>query len=601
MRKRATLSDLDDAGASEVAFAAASATTRDRFSDLDAAKLRGGYYTPHDITVWLCRWAVRRAGDAVLEPSCGDGVFVVAAGQRLAALGALPDDVAAQLTAIEINAGEAAKARAALRLLLGSTAASDSQAGATATGGVHVTDFFAWHDANADQRFDAVVGNPPFIRYQSFPEPHRARAMQLMVEAGLTPNKLTNIWVPFVVGACSMLRPGGRLALVLPAELLQVTYAAQLRAFLTDRFARIDIVACNEMLFDRVEQEVVLLLADGAQAQRPESQPCRIALTEAPSVSDVVATEPAVLLAAAAAKTGLHDGEKWLKYFLSSTEIGFMRALRESRVVTPLATHARVDVGVVTGNNAFFVLTAAQVDALGIGEYMVPLVSRAAQLRGACLSATDWQALADDDGRVHLLHLRPQRGMTLSPELLRYIQDGETRRVNSGYKCSMRKPWYDIPAVWIPDGFLFRQIYDFPKVVLNQAGATATDTIHRFRTNGAEPQQIIAHTYSWLTAASAEIEGRSYGGGVLELEPSEAERLLMPVTLDGAMPLAECDRLVREGRHDSVFEENARTVLRDGLGLSRGDCAMLREIWTRMRARRLARGRSVGRAVSSPT
>ena len=87
-----------------------------------------------------------------------------------------------------------------------------------------------------------------------------------MTELGLKPNRLTNIWVPFVVAAAASLRPGGRLALVLPAELLQVSYAAQLRSFLIDRFSRIDIIACNELLFDKAEQEVVLLLADGALA-----------------------------------------------------------------------------------------------------------------------------------------------------------------------------------------------------------------------------------------------------------------------------------------------------------------------------------------------
>ena len=101
----------------------------------------------------------------------------------------------------------------------------------------------------------------------------------------------------------------------------------------------------------------------------------------------------------------------------------------------------------------------------------------------------------------------------------------------------------------------------------NQAGATSTDTIHRLKSKGAKPEHLIANTYTWLTAASAEIEGRSYGGGVLELEPTEAERLLVPAVLNGAMPLAESDRLARTGRLDQVLEENARTVLQGHIGL----------------------------------
>ncbi len=66
------------------------------------------------------------------------------------------------------------------------------------------------------------------------------------------------------------------------------------------------------------------------------------------------------------------------------------------------------------------------------------------------------------------------------------------------------------PSVWVPDGFAFRQIYDFPLMVLNSSGATSTDTIHRMRSHGAKPERLIANTYTWLTAASAEIEGRSF-------------------------------------------------------------------------------------------
>jgi adenine-specific DNA-methyltransferase len=148
-----------------------------------------------------------------------------------------------------------------------------------------------------------------------------------------------------------------------------------------------------------------------------------------------------------------------------------------------------------------------------------------------------------------------------------------------------------VPSVWTPDGFVFRQIYDFPRMVLNQAEATSTDTIHRLTCKAAKPEQVISNTYTWLTAASAEIEGRSYGGGVLELEPTEAERLLMPAKLNGAMPLTECDRLTRAGRLNDVLEENARIILMGHMGLPSGECDLLRRIWEKMRDRRLARRR----------
>jgi adenine-specific DNA methylase len=415
--------------------------------------------------------------------------------------------------------------------------------------------------------------------------------MAIMAEQGLSPNRLTNIWVPFVVTAIASLRPGGRLALVLPAELLQVTYAAQLRSFLTDHFASINIVTCNELFFAKAEQEVVLLLADNFLTTASEANTCGVTMTEARTLAEITSQPPSVVLANDQPKTVRHDHEKWLKYFLTEREITLMRTLRASAITTNLSDHASVDVGVVTGKNEFFVLTSAQVAELGLESYTIPLISRSAHLKGARVGKADWKAMASAGDRVHLLHLAPINGSKPSGALARYIRLGEDNEFHTGYKCSIRMPWYAVPSIWTPHGFLFRQIYDFPRMVLNKAGATSTDTIHRITCKGEKPERVISNTYTWLTAASAEIEGRSYGGGVLELEPTEAERLLMPAVLNGAMPLAECDRLTRAGRLDDVLEENARIVLMGHMGLPKADCFLLRDIWTKMRDRRMARRR----------
>ncbi|TIS88441.1 N-6 DNA methylase [Mesorhizobium sp.] len=568
--------------ARSVAIKASKARTHSgRFTNLEADKLRGGYYTSSQLADWLCSWAIRKGSDRVLEPSCGNGAFVAAAVRRLSEIGADADAISGQLRGIEIVGDEAAAARKLLRGAVGARAAEIVETG----------DFFAWWNSQPQPGFDAVVGNPPFIRYQTFPEPHRSRAMAIMESLGLTPNRLTNIWVPFVAAAAASLRPDGRMAFVLPAELLQVTYAAQLRSFLNDRFARIDIVACNELFFENAEQEVVLLLADGALARPSENNVCRMALTEMATVAEIVRQSPESLVSKAEHKTLRHENEKWLKYFLTTKEIEFMRALRASDVVTSLATHASIDVGVVTGKNEFFVLSGEQVRDLELERYTIPLVSRSAQLKGARVDRKDWSALAAAGDRVHLLDLKPLNGSRLTDALARYIRLGESKDVHTGYKCSIRTPWYAVPSIWTPDAFAFRQIYDFPRMVLNEAGATSTDTIHRLRSRGPKPERLIANTYTWLTAASAEIEGRSYGGGVLELEPTEAERLLVPAKLNGAMPLAESDRLTRKGRLDDVLEENARVVLQGHLGLSKRDCQTLQTIWTKMRDRRMARRR----------
>ena len=549
---------------------------------LDPEKLRGGYYTPPQLASWLCKWAIRKTTDRVLEPSCGDGVFLSAAMERFEAVGEVSkSSIASRIKGIEVNPEEAEKARQRVVHSLGEGAARS----------IHTGDFFGWFQDEPALEFDVVVGNPPFIRYRHFPEPCRETAFNILTGMGIKANRSTNIWVPFVVAAAESLRHGGRLAFVLPAELLQVSYANQLRAYLVGKFSRVDIITCNQLLFDRAEQEVVILLAEGARPIPSNGEACRVTMTEFDTVREIVERSPFSVLSNTQPKTVLHESEKWLKYLLSSAEIGLMRELRQSPNITSLGTHAEVDVGVVTGKNDFFVMDRQRLTELGLSEYAIPLISRSRQLQGAFISGNDWENLVATGERVHLLHLARLNGSPLGESLQSYIKIGETEGVNEGYKCANRSPWFVVPSVWEPQGFLLRQIYDFPRIVLNGAGATCTDTIHRLNCN-SEPAQVIPLTYTYLTGASAEIEGRSYGGGILVIEPTEAERLLVPAQVVPAMPIDECDELVRRGHLNELLRENSRLVLVDGIGISERDCDMLKGIWKRMKERRLRRGRS---------
>ena len=541
---------------------------------VDSDKLRGGSYTPQPVADWLAAWAIRSDSDRVLEPSCGNGTFVAAACAELARRRTLFTEGAGKVLGVELIPQEVEKARQR------SAGLAEVVAG----------DFFAWLERADPAGFDVVLGNPPFIRYQNFPEPSRTRAMRFMEAQGLRPNRLTNTWVPFVVAATALLRQGGRLAMVLPAELLQVTYAAQLRQYLADSFRRISIFACNEMFFQGAEQEVVLVAAECKLAAPDPRNRCDIALVETDSVVELLGRPPRTNRSRRQAKFVQHDTEKWLKYFLEAREIELMRFLRGHPAVGTLAENATVDIGVVTGRNEFFVLGQTQVQGLKLHEFVVPLVGRSAQLPGAVLREREHRDMGAAGKRVYLLHLSGHDERRFTPALRELVREGERRGYHRGYKCSIRDPWYHVPAVWEPDCFFFRQIYDFPRVVVNQAQATCTDTIHRMRCCGSAAR-IAASVYTHLTAASAEIEGRSYGGGVLELEPTEAERLLVPKHLNGAMPINEVDKLVRQGRLADVLEQNDRVVLQGSLGLTATECALLKNVWGKMRDRRMARRR----------
>lgn len=515
-------------------------------------KLRGGYYTPVPIAEFLARWT-RPAGKRLLEPSCGDGAI----------LGPLSRPPARAL-GIEIEPEEAEEAREACR-------------------GVEVItgDFFDWFDRDQWGTWDGVAGNPPFIRFGHWAEPGREIAFEVMHQVGMRPTKLTNAWVPFIVASALAVREDGRLAMVVPAELLQVNYAAELRAFLVDEFRDLTAVTFRRLVFEGVLQEVVLLLGTRGQG------PAEIRVVQ---IDDMAALpDPEGLAALPHAPALRHETEKWTKYFLEPREIDALRTVRARDDFCRLGEIADVDVGIVTGRNQFFVLSPSGGAGFGIERHLSPLVSKSAHLRGVRFDESDFEELRQSDALCHLLSLDKSFEPDSDEALADYIAAGEAAGVHEGYKCSIRKQWWVVPSQWAPDAFLLRQIHDHPRIIANLTAATSTDTIHRVRMlNGVPAVKLAAASVNSVTFAFSEVMGRSYGGGVLELEPREAESLPFPDPAPLTIKdIARVDEILRRGELETALDYVDERLLSD---FDESLIAELRTVWARLRDRRLARG-----------
>lgn len=518
-----------------------------------ADKARGGYYTPAPVARFLARW-VREAGPRIVEPSCGDGRIL----RELAAL-------STEARGVELVAAEAAKARAFAP--------------------VDDASLFGWLAENEATGWDGVAGNPPYIRFGNWAPQQREPALELMRREGLRPSRLTNAWVPFVVASTVIVRDGGRVGLVLPAELLQVGYAAQLREFLLTRFREITLVTFRRLVFDGILQEVLLFC--GVVGPGP-ARIRTLNLTDADALDGADLSEIGVESAPAL----LHEQEKWTKYFLDPAAIALLRTLKGSDTLTRVGAIADVDVGIVTGRNSFFTFTDAQADELSLRPHCVPLVSRSSQLSGLVY---DSDCRASDVAAGHRTWLLDAPDVPADSALTAHIDAGEADGVHLGYKCSIRTPWWRTPSLWVPDLFLLRQIHLAPRLTVNGAAATSTDTVHRVRLLGdrdsrADPTAFAAVFHNSATFAFAEIMGRSYGGGILELEPTEAEQLPLPApALAGAELAGDVDLLLKANEIEKALDTVDRHVLIDGLGWSPGVVAQCRAAWHTLRDRRTGR------------
>jgi hypothetical protein len=107
---------------------------------------------------------------------------------------------------------------------------------------------FTWA-RNTNERFECATGNPPFIRYQMFKGAVREAALKLCADIGAEFTGLTSSWAPFLAVTASLLKPGGRMGFVVPAEIGHAPYASPFLEYLVEKFSLVQVVAVRRKLF----------------------------------------------------------------------------------------------------------------------------------------------------------------------------------------------------------------------------------------------------------------------------------------------------------------------------------------------------------------
>lgn len=539
-------------------------------------KLRGGYYTPKLMADFIVKWAFgKRKLDKhivqILEPSCGDGVF-------LESLINLNTPNKFHCTAIELMENEAKIARE--RIFLN----TDFD--------VINADFFEEFNNNLKHRkFDVIIGNPPYIRYQYLTNDQRNTQAKILVESGMKSNKLINAWVSFIVAAVQMLDNNGKIGMVIPAELLQVAYAEELRLFLIENLSKVTIVTFEELVFPDVQQEVVLLL--GEKTEKKVKEQNKISVIE---VKNVETLEDQFNCTSIEFKDVDHTTDKWIKYFLTNQEITLINLIKQHEGFLRFDEVADIDIGITTGNNKYFSVDNETVQKYKLEEVALPLIGRSAHASGLYFNYDDWQKNVEKGVEAQLVYF-PNKSFELLPSNYQeYIKFGEEQKMHVGYKCSIRENWFHIPSVWVPDAFFLRRNNKFPKFVLNDINAVSTDTMHRIRFNkGVDRHKALLSYYNSITFAFTEFEGRSYGGGVLEILPGELEKVVLPNLQDFDIVLAsnlikKIDQVIREKDDiECILDEIDHEVLIKHLGVKKEVVVQFREIWKKLMNRRLNR------------
>jgi adenine-specific DNA-methyltransferase len=534
--------------------------------EVSPEKLRGGFYTPADLVDFCLRRAAENApkghGLRLLEPSVGDGAFVRRL-QDTPLRGRIE-----RIFGLEVLDIEAEKARQALR-------------SSSLDGEVRVASAIQWATEETDGPFDVAVGNPPFVRFQFVERRDREAIDELASRLGMSFRGVSNLWIPLLIAALSRVRAGGAIAFVVPTECFTGCSAQVARDWLLANVEDLHFDLFAPGSFPGVLQEIAVM--SGRRADSDARTATQVRITE----HDTSGKSRSWSNAACA-------GESWTRYLL---EPKYLEALAEARAlpaIGALGDAAAFEVSIVTGANAFFTVDQSTLDAHELTRWARPLLPRARHAEGLIYESHDQDRTVAGGARAWLLDFDeenedPQRFASASS----YLRRGETRLLHKRYKCRIRSPWYRVPGIRSGELLLSKRSHTFPRVTVNRAGVFTTDTIYRGRMlagAGAVGADALAATFhNSLTLLTAEIEGRSFGGGVLELVPSEVGRLSVALLASAERWLDELDTAMRSGPADAVIAATDKRLI-GARAIPRRLLATLAEARLHMQARRLDRG-----------
>ena len=541
----------------------------------DSRKKRGAFYTPSELTRVIAKWAIKSPDTTVLEPACGESEFIIAAYRELLSRGVSSKAASNQITCCELHAE--------------SLEAGESKCRAIGcTPDYHLGSFL---EMEFTQRFDAVIGNPPYVRFQSIGESQRDAIGNIMEKAGMGGSRLSSLWVPFVYHAVSCLSPGGRLGFVLPAELLSVNYAAPVRSFLMERFSSISLLTFDERVFPEVQEEVVVLLAEGCgngPAKAIEWSQCR-------NLSELYANE-------AWEFRPLAPDAKWTYAFISMPADNLRAELRKLGFAS-LESWGKVSLGTVTGNNGYFTLTPEEAHDWGFRTLDTSPISPPGSRHLRTLEF-DPASFADMNKAGKKTVLFYPHGK-LSEAAQRYISYGESIGVDKGYKCRKRKPWWRVPLAAKADAFVTYMNDYAPSLCANRAGVYHLNSIHGIIFHegfGELAAKFLPLAFlNTATSLDSELAGRSYGGGMLKLEPREAADLLVPSPqlVEAVRPEldeihSEVQRILKDGDVPRAIGRVDEVFAKVGGGSWKELVTVMSEDKARLYGRRKLRGRAKG-------
>lgn len=553
-------------------------------------KALGQFYTPPKIAETIVKWSIpgstetKDGGDIsrILDPASGSGTFSVEGYQENNRMsqGSTHQQLIENIISIDIN-------RFPLHLTALNLASQNINEKTDMIHAYHDSFFNFDPDTNflQDSRiddsqkseseeemglFDAVVGNPPYIRHENL-YPDKEHFRQHLKTFG-TQNRTTyydgskrlskkcDAYIYFVTHATQFLREGGRLGYIIPTKWMMTKYGDSFQTFLHDHFKIQAVVGFSARAFEDALVDTALLLIERCEdeTERHKNTTRFVRIKDKMEPKDIVDTaeynfnleddDELILrnrpnyriVAVTQSSLEKRESSKIAHYLKAPQDL---IELSENQKMVSLDNLAEVSYGNKTGANDFFFLSEDDLDTWPINErFYRPALKSYRDVQGYTVTGEDTdlyildvhdyveEIQRDTKGLASNADLTERVKNSLSRDgydiLAEYVEHGEQEGYHERATLKSREVWFDMgdlepPQLVHPYGIDERVI-----VASNDDGLIPSNRVQCINVKADVDSDVFAgYLNSTVHSALLEFWGRNEGGGSLEIMTYELEEI----------------------------------------------------------------------------
>lgn len=387
-------------------------------------------FTPNDVAIYMLNSIEAVLGhgltfdNRILEPSAGKGVFVLSIIRRMyensEAIDWNDKKMTLSITAFEINMELVNQLHHSIYTLLLELGCNEIRAQELVETWIHAKDFLSW---SSNEKFDVVVGNPPYIRYDTIGK-EKTDALQKQF---FTFRGRCDLYVPFIEKALLSLSPQGVLCYICSNRFTKSEYGKELRKFISKYFhvtLYLNLEHAN-VFGEKIAAYPSIFIIDNNVGMPTYSK--TISSLEEISIVDFHLGQNHFSIF----PEWYHNDEPW-----GTTEFFIWVKSRQVQSSLPLLTESapgtKVGIGIATGNDEVFVKQGPvyEIEA----DCLLPLVTsddiRSGRIHGQTVLVNPWNM----DGTCKL------RNLAEKPGLAKYLK--QFRKQLEKRYIANRSSWY---------------------------------------------------------------------------------------------------------------------------------------------------------------